>query len=358
MRAISDPNFAKWLTTVRDGSANIKDTDVIILPDDLVVGAPEPSNANDDNTLMVNMLNGVILSPTNDVVRDVNEIITKKLPGSSRCYLSKTSLDVEDCAHGGQGFQIAQEELDNIRPARIPPHRLEMKIGSVIMLLLNMNKRQGLCNGTRFVVTGMYKDMIRVKRIAPFRGLTEEIYLPRLFMRTDDVPVAGSIKRLQIPVTLASCITINKAQEDEVDTGVTQFMADYQTQPGSDVVTSPVTALDFDLNSGVTQFMMEYHTQDTPKDDVNTMFNNESEDSVIQASISENTLIATLPKTRNRLRLAPPVNLSVDESFEGEENNCDVVIPATPPSQSAQDPFVLLLRGSRCQSTVPHPLLL
>ena len=160
------------------------------------------------------------MSPTNDSVRAVNAIVLKKLPGDARQYLSETRLLLQDrgsdAVHAG-GFHIAQEELDSISPARIPPHRLELKVGAFVMLLMNLNKRQGLCNGTRFIVTKLLKESICVRRLTPFRGQLEELFLPRMVMRTDDVPVAGSIERLQIPVALAFCITINKSQGQTFD---------------------------------------------------------------------------------------------------------------------------------------------
>lgn len=167
------------------------------------------------------MEEGVIVAPTNDAVRAVNNVVLRRMPGSKKTYLSKTRLDLQDrgaaVEAGGEGFTMCQEELDSISPARIPPHRLELKVGAIVMLLFNMCKAQGLCNGTRFMVTGLYKDTIKVRRLTEFRGRREELFLPKVIMRTDDVPVAGTIQRLQIPVCLAMCMTINKVQGRSYD---------------------------------------------------------------------------------------------------------------------------------------------
>jgi ATP-dependent DNA helicase PIF1 len=153
-------------------------------------------------------------------LRVVNNIVLRKLPGEPKEYLSSTTLILSDQREGDDvpgGFRTAQEELDNINPARIPPHRLTLKVGAPVMLLLNLNKKQGLCNGTRFVVTRLLKHSVCVRRLIPFKGKLDEIFLPRLLMRTDDVPVAGTIQRLQIPLVLAFCITINKSQGQTFD---------------------------------------------------------------------------------------------------------------------------------------------
>lgn len=166
-------------------------------------------------------MQGVIVAPTNDAVRAVNNVILRRLPGSKSTYLSKTSVDLQDRGtarpDATDGFQIAQEELDSISPPRIPPHRLELKVGAIVMLLFNMCKPMGLCNGTRFVVTGLYRDTIKVRRVTAFRGEREELFLPKLLMSSSDVPVAGTINRIQIPVTLAMAMTINKVQGQSFD---------------------------------------------------------------------------------------------------------------------------------------------
>ena len=35
----------------------------------------------------------------------------------------------------------------------MPPHILELKINSIVMLIRNVDKTQGLCNGTRLIIT-------------------------------------------------------------------------------------------------------------------------------------------------------------------------------------------------------------
>jgi hypothetical protein len=163
---------------------------------------------------------GIIVTPTNDVVRRLNNVILERLDGRPVTYLSTTRLRLQDSASSGDGdlgeFIITQEELDNVNVPNLPPHELRLKINSVVMLLCNLNKRLGLCNGTRFIVTGMFKESIRVKRITPFRGRRDEIFLSKLFMRSEDVAVAGSVERFQIPVTPAFVITINKSQGQSV----------------------------------------------------------------------------------------------------------------------------------------------
>lgn len=45
------------------------------------------------------------------------------------------------------------EYLNNLSFTGIPPHTLELKINTPIMLLRKINQREGLCNGTRLIVS-------------------------------------------------------------------------------------------------------------------------------------------------------------------------------------------------------------
>ncbi len=103
----------------------------------------------------------VIVAPTNDAVIDVNKFIVDKLPGDRKLFYSITTLALQDteAGTGRRGFTATQEELDRINPPRMPPHCLELKVGCIVMLLLNLKKKQGPCNGTRFIVRGLFREM-------------------------------------------------------------------------------------------------------------------------------------------------------------------------------------------------------
>ena len=45
----------------------------------------------------------------------------------------------------------------------LPPHMLSLKIGSPLLLLRNMNPKQGLCNGTLLVVKQALNKLLKVE---------------------------------------------------------------------------------------------------------------------------------------------------------------------------------------------------
>lgn len=111
----------------------------------------------------------VILAGSNRTCLAVNNLINSKLPGVARTYLAQTKYVQAESAppqagaaeraasRPDGGFDPIQEQLDGIEVGGLPPHRLTLKKGSIVMLLKNFNKRQGLCNGTRMRVVGLHR---------------------------------------------------------------------------------------------------------------------------------------------------------------------------------------------------------
>ena len=60
-----------------------------------------------------------------------------------------------------QNFPV--DFLNTVEGYGLPPHHLRLKIGSIIMLIRNLNIKSGLCNGTRLQVVEMGKNLIKAK---------------------------------------------------------------------------------------------------------------------------------------------------------------------------------------------------
>jgi ATP-dependent DNA helicase PIF1 len=91
----------------------------------------------------------------------------------------------------------------------MPPHNLQLNIGSSIILLRNLNPLR-LCNGTRLVIKKLMKNVIEAIILnGKFRG--ENILFPRIPIILTDVPT--QFKHLQFPIKLAFSMTINKSQD-------------------------------------------------------------------------------------------------------------------------------------------------
>ena len=96
----------------------------------------------------------------------------------------------------------------------VAPKKLELKIGSQVMLTVNKNVEEGLVNGSRGVIIKLDSDMIAVKLM---KG-NIEIFERHEFIYEEDGKVIG--KRLQFPFILSYCLTIHKIQGSTIDCAI------------------------------------------------------------------------------------------------------------------------------------------
>ena len=120
------------------------------------------------------------------------------------------SIDRVVVADDAVNFPI--EFLNSLDPTGMPPHRLQLKIGSVILMLHNLYPPK-LCNGTRLSVNRLLANVIEAT-ILTGKEKGEDVFISRIPLSPTDM--SFSFKRLQFPMRLAFAITINKAQEQSI----------------------------------------------------------------------------------------------------------------------------------------------
>ena len=106
-----------------------------------------------------------ILTATNKEVTRLNERVMDRLQGDEKIFCSADSVDQDNAASAA----YTTEFLNCLEFSGVPPHRLQLKLGCVIMLLRNLCNRDGLCRilltkmGHRvlqgIILTGKYKYM-------------------------------------------------------------------------------------------------------------------------------------------------------------------------------------------------------
>ncbi|GKC70676.1 DNA helicase, partial [Tanacetum coccineum] len=104
-----------------------------------------------------------------------------------------------------------REYLNTLSFPGLPPHRLELKIGTPIMLLRNVNIAAGLCNGTRLIVTQLLPKVIEAQIITGTR-VSQKVFLPRIPLTVRNPRAPFVFKRKQFPVKVCYAMTINKSQ--------------------------------------------------------------------------------------------------------------------------------------------------
>ncbi|KAK9675583.1 hypothetical protein RND81_11G016900 [Saponaria officinalis] len=103
------------------------------------------------------------------------------------------------------------EYLNSLNLQGLPHHELKLKIGMPVMLFRNINPSQGLCNGTRLIVTHLGKFIVEANRITGSK-VGNKVLIPRIVMTTTDRRIPFVLKRRQYPLKPCYAMTINKSQ--------------------------------------------------------------------------------------------------------------------------------------------------
>lgn len=150
-----------------------------------------------------------ILSARNHMVEEINNEVIALRRVESREYFA-----LDQVIRDGQepNTDHPQEYLQALSAPGLPQGRILLQIGMPVMLLRNLNPKEGLCNGTRLIVTHLFPQGIRGKimsTVPEFDG--EEHYIHRIDMTTNhDLPF--TLIRRQLPLRPCFAMTINKSQ--------------------------------------------------------------------------------------------------------------------------------------------------
>ncbi|GBN29840.1 ATP-dependent DNA helicase PIF1 [Araneus ventricosus] len=154
-----------------------------------------------------------ILTVTNDLSMQINNRVLECMPGNEVIYES-----IDNIVSNDPQDQLAytEEFLNSLTPTGMPPHKLRLKPGAIIMLLRNLASSKCLCNGTRLIVIQLQKNVIVAKKISADNN-NESYLIPRIPLIPSDSNIPFQFKRKQFPIRLAFSMTINKAQGQTFD---------------------------------------------------------------------------------------------------------------------------------------------
>jgi len=148
-----------------------------------------------------------ILTPKNSDALRINNEILHKLPGEA---VTITSIDEAITELPSDALNFPTEFLNKMTPTGMPPHELHLKVGAIIMLLRNLDVKNGLCNGTRLTIVKISRRVLGCT-IATGARQGQHVLIPRIDSYFDQ-RLPFKLKRRQFPVRLSFAMTINKAQ--------------------------------------------------------------------------------------------------------------------------------------------------
>ncbi|UYV82503.1 hypothetical protein LAZ67_21002595 [Cordylochernes scorpioides] len=211
MRAgIDAQSFSQWLLKVGDGDLPTDQQGLISLPESCIFHGVDlvqeifGSSYGDISALS----QSVILTPKNTDSLEINEKVLDRLPNRSQCFLS---VDSVECENVEEQNNYPTEFLNSLTPTGMPPHRLNLKIGAIVMLLRNLHPKQGLCNGTRMVIQRMRSHVLEAQILTGTK-VGQTVLVPKISLAPSDTNLPFILKRRQFPLRLAFAMTINKAQ--------------------------------------------------------------------------------------------------------------------------------------------------
>ena len=133
------------------------------------------------------------------------------LNGEVQEYLSSDSICKASSNVPDQDLLYTVEFLNTLRFPGLPNHKLTLKIGLPVMLLRNLNQNEGLCNGTRLIITRLATWVIEAEIITG-TNIGKRVFIPRITLSPSDSKWPFVLKRRQFPISVCFAMTINKSQ--------------------------------------------------------------------------------------------------------------------------------------------------
>jgi ATP-dependent DNA helicase PIF1 len=223
----SEPLFGDWLLRIGDGIEPTRG-DYVVMPDQLryvtsaneLLDAVYPGLATrefDQHTtedIATYFHRRAILSAYNEVVDEINTLALMQFKSSDKMEYVSADTFIED--EKSNMPQVPTEYLNTISISGLPEHLLRVSVGCPVILLRNLNHPAGLCNGTRLIVTYLYKRVIVAQHATGTRR-GDTVFIPRIDLVPENTESGFKFKRRQFPIRPAFAMTTNEAQAQTLD---------------------------------------------------------------------------------------------------------------------------------------------
>ncbi|KYM94629.1 ATP-dependent DNA helicase PIF1 [Cyphomyrmex costatus] len=199
--------FAKYLLDMGNGILN--DTNNCIQIPENCLASPDDNIVNDiygeliKKKEFMEMSKCAILSARNIDVDEINKEVVELLDTTNeRIYTSIDSI-VNDNNDNEINKVLLPEYLNSLSPPSLPPYELRLKPYCIIMLIRNLSINDGLCNGTRLMITELQNHLLKCMILTGDKT-GDIVFINRITLYCEN--------RRQFPIKLAFAMTINKSQ--------------------------------------------------------------------------------------------------------------------------------------------------
>jgi hypothetical protein len=210
--ARADQDFSLWQRQLARGLLN-DENDEVIIPDTLIAPSNDlsaliectyPDISSPHN--MDYFCKRCILAPRNRETNEMNDIILDKFPGQVHdLWAVDDAFDPDTEMTSSSTFP--PKVLHSATPSGFPQAHLKLKIGCPVIVLHNLHSEEGICNGSRGIVT---RISTRVVEVLLHGG--EMCLVPRIKLISRDSQLPFHLHHRQFPLALSFAITINKSQ--------------------------------------------------------------------------------------------------------------------------------------------------
>ncbi|XP_022003820.2 uncharacterized protein LOC110901291 [Helianthus annuus] len=147
-----------------------------------------------------------------DIPKDILIIDSINPIGEQKEYLSSDSIcQSENVNENMQHNVYPPDVLNGLKLSGMPNHKLVLKVGVPVMLLRNIDQKNGLCNGTRLQVITLGDRVIEAKIISG-SNIGTRTFIPRINLSPSDKRIPFKLQRRQFPLCVCFAMTVNKSQ--------------------------------------------------------------------------------------------------------------------------------------------------
>ncbi|OWZ11614.1 Helitron helicase [Phytophthora megakarya] len=158
----------------------------------------------------------IILTPKNTDVLAISNLMPEKVHGEMHEFTSVDSVDGDDeLQRQEHGDLYPPEFLSTVSLSGMYPHKLNLKVGTPVILIRKMSTKEGLCNGTRLRIVQLRPNCMEAAIMGgAFAG--KRVIIPRIALVSKNSGFPFELRRKPFPVQVAFVMTINKWQGQSI----------------------------------------------------------------------------------------------------------------------------------------------